>query len=399
MPNSQDHEKLFSSEFLALCLIIVAAFCNVSVFYSFYHYLGEIGIPVVWRGFLLGLEPMAAFILRLFVLPWLHVRNAFSVMIVSVVLLIVVSCSYLWVVTVPAMIILRILHGAVFVLLTSAVIALVVNFIPKEKSGQGFGVLGVATMIPYALVPPLSEALLPHVRNEADIYAAVSIFSVVAILLLVALRGRIGQALRGVDGALMRRPTLPEIRENFRLRAVLLLLTAILFVYVAHATFFYFMKDLSIQTGVGDVGLFFTICMLTMIAVRALGGMIFDRLNKQHLLQAGLVLLILCLLTLPHAGSRVAFYLLAGVYGLSVGVALPLLNALLFSASPAPLRGLNTNMTLFALDAGYFLTPYLGGMLVAFGAGFDVLFYTGAGCVMLSLMLISSPAYRQEKTP
>jgi MFS family permease len=369
------------------------------VFYSFYHYLGEIGIPVVWRGFLLGLEPMAAFILRLFVLPWLHVRNAFSVMIVSVVLLIAVSCSYLWVVTVPAMIILRILHGAVFVLLTSAVIALVVNFIPKEKSGQGFGVLGVATMIPYALVPPLSEALLPHVRNEADIYAAVSIFSVVAILLLVALRGRIGQALRSVDGALMRRPTLPEIRENFRLRAVLLLLTAILFVYVAHATFFYFMKDLSIQTGVGDVGLFFTICMLTMIAVRALGGMIFDRLNKQHLLQAGLVLLILCLLTLPHAGSRVAFYLLAGVYGLSVGVALPLLNALLFSASPAPLRGLNTNMTLFALDAGYFLTPYLGGMLVAFGAGFDVLFYTGAGCVVLSLMLISSPAYRQEKTP
>ncbi len=62
-------QRLFSFEFLVLCLIIVAAFCNVSVFYSFYYYLGAIGIPLVWRGFLVGLEPMAAFALRLFVLP------------------------------------------------------------------------------------------------------------------------------------------------------------------------------------------------------------------------------------------------------------------------------------------------------------------------------------------
>ena len=399
MQNKQDNKKLFSFEFLALCLIIVAAFCNVSVFYSFYHYLGAIDIPVAWRGFLVGLEPMAAFLLRLFVLPWLHVRNAFSVMIASVVLLIAVSCSYLWVVTVPAMIVLRILHGAVFVLLTSSVIALIVNFIPREKSGQGFSTLSVATMIPYALIPPLSELLIPYVRNEADIYAAVSIFSVAAILLLIALRGRIGQALRGMDGVLMRRPTLPEIQENFRLRAVLLLLAAILCVYLAHATFFYFIKDLSLQTGVGDVGLFFTICMLTMIAVRAFGGTLFDRMNKQRMLQAGLVLLILCLLTIPHVRFRVSFYLLAGVYGLSVGVVLPLLNALLFSVSPAPLRGLNTNLTLFTMDAGYFITPYLGGILVAFGAKFDILFYAGAGFVMLSLAFVATLAYLQGKKP
>ncbi|HOD75843.1 MAG TPA: hypothetical protein PKJ17_07445, partial [Syntrophorhabdaceae bacterium] len=79
------------------------------------------------------------------------------------------SIAYLQATTVPALIVLRIFHGAVFVLLTSAVIALVVNFIPGEKSGQGFGILSVATMIPYAVIPPLSEALLPRVRNEGNI--------------------------------------------------------------------------------------------------------------------------------------------------------------------------------------------------------------------------------------
>jgi len=393
-----DSPKLLSFEFLALCLVIVAAFCNVSVFYGFYHYLGTIGIPVAWRGFLVGLEPMSAFILRLFVLPWLHVRNAYSVMVASLVLLVVASCSYMGVVTIPAMIVLRIVHGAAFVLLTSATIALVVNFIPKEMSGRGFSVLSVATMIPYAVIPPLAEAFHPYVRNDADIYAGVSIFAVLAILLLAALRGRIGTAIRDMDGVLLCRPTLSEIRENLRLRAVALLLGAGLLIYLAHATFFYFMKDLSLKTGGGDVGLFFTICMVAMIAVRAVGGVLFDKMNKLSALQMGLVLLIPCLILLPHAGSRAAFYLLAGGYGLCLGIILPLTIALLFSASPPPLRGLNTNLNLFTMDVAYFLMPYLGGILIAFGAGFAVLFYNAAGFVMLSLALVMALAHQQRKS-
>lgn len=379
--------SLLRFEFLALCLIIVAAFCNVSVFYSFYHYLGVIGIPPAWRGFLVGLEPMAAFILRLILLPWLHVRNAMTVLIISLLLLIATSCAYLWVTAIPAMIVLRVFHGAVFVLLTSAAIALVVNFIPAEKSGRGFSAISIAMMIPYAVIPPLFEALLPFVRSEADLYAAVSILSVAAIFLLAAARGRIGDALRGMDGVLLRRPTFSEIRENFRLRSVFFLLSAIFMVYLAHATFFYFMKDLSLQIRAGNVGLFFTISMATMIAVRAFGTALFDRMNKISTLQKSLALLIPCLILLPHAAFPAAYYLSAAVYGVCLGVILPLLNALLFSASPPSLRGLNTNMTLFTMDAAYFVIPYLGGMVITIGAGFDALFYIAAGFVMFSLAL------------
>ncbi|MDZ4186354.1 MAG: MFS transporter [Desulfuromonadales bacterium] len=389
--------KRFPCEFFALALILTAAFCNVSVFYSFYHYLGAIDVPVAWRGFLVGLEPMAAFILRLFVLPWLHLRNALFVMTASLLLLIGVSCSYMWVVTVPALIVVRIVHGAAFVLLTSGAIAVVVNFIPAEKSGWGFSMLSVATMIPYAVIPPLAEALLPYVRNEADIYAGVSIFALVALLLLAALRGRIGKALRGMDGVLLRRFTRAEIRENFRLRAVGLLLGAGFLTYLAHATLFYFMKDLSLLTGGGKVGLFFTLSMVTMIAVRALGGAMFDKMDKPFLLRTGLALLIPCLIALPHAETQAAFYLLAGVYGLCMGVILPLLNALLFSASAPSLRGLNTNLNLFTLDMAYFLIPYFGGVLIAFGAEFDILFYGAAGWTTLALAL--TMRYTDKRNP
>jgi len=389
--------RLLTFEFLALLVVILAAFCNVSVFYSFYHYLGTIGIPLPWRGVLVGLEPMSAFILRLFVLPWLHVRNATTVTFVSLVLLIAASIAYLQATTVPALIVLRIFHGAVFVLLTSAVIALVVNFIPGEKSGQGFGILSVATMIPYAVIPPLSEALLPRVRNETDLYAAVSLFSVVAIVLLVALRGRIGRAVQGMDRALLRRPSFAEIRENFRIRAVFVLLASVLLVYLAHATFFYFLKDLFFTTGSGDVGLFFTVSMVAMIAVRAAGAPLFDRMNKLLTVRAALGFLVPCIVLMPYVASPAACCILAAVYGVSMGVILPLLNALLFSASPPALRGLNTNMTLFTMDVAYFLTPYLGGTLVALGGGFDVLFLIAAGIVALALSLSMALARGQGK--
>jgi MFS family permease len=379
--------KWISFEFLAFALILMAAFCNVSVFYSFYHYLGSIDIPIAWRGFLVGLEPMTAFALRLLILPWLHVRNALPVMMAALFLLVAVSCSYMWVVTVPALIIVRILHGAAFVLLTSGAIALVVNFIPGERSGQGFSILGVAMMIPYAVIPSLTEVFLPHVRNEADIYAGVSIFAVVAILLLAVLRGRVHEALQGRDGVLLRRPTLGEIRENLRMKAVGLLLGAGMLIYLAHATLFYFLKDLSLQTSGGDVGLFFTLSMVTMIAVRLFGGVLFDRTNKLVMIQMGLALLIPCFIALTYADVPSIFYLLAGLYGLCMGVSIPLLNALLFSASPPLLRGLNTNLSLFTMDMAYFLTPYFGGALIAFGVGFEILFYHAAGWTALALAL------------
>jgi predicted MFS family arabinose efflux permease len=389
--------KLFSFEFLALCLILMAAFCNVSVFYGFYHYLGVIGIPLAWRGFLVGLEPMAAFALRLFVIPWIQARNAYTVLMVSLFLMIAASCSYLWVVTVPSMVLLRIVHGAAIVLLTSAVIALIVQFIPKEKSAQGFSIVSISTMIPYSVMPTLTEALLPQVRSEAVIYAGVSIFSGVSVFLLAALRNRLTAVLRNMDTALTRRPRMDEIRENFQQRSVVFLLCTAFLVYLAHATVFYFMKDLSLQTAIGDMGPFFTISMATMIAVRAFGSLIFDRMNKRRTLQFGLALLILCLAALPHSSAHMPFYLLAGLYGFCMGLILPLLNALLFLESPPPLRGLNTNLTMFTMDAGYFIMPYMGGMIIAFGAGFDVLYYIGAGFILLSLSFVTPLAHIRRR--
>jgi hypothetical protein len=178
---------------------------------------------------------------------------------------------------------------------------------------------------------------------------------------------------------------------------VVVLLSASLLVYLAHAVVFYFLKDLTLQTGGGDVGFFFSLCMLTMICVRAFGTVLFDKMDKFRTFRGGLALLLPCLIALPHAASPAAYYGLALLYGFCMGIVLPLLNALLFSASPPSLRGLNTNLGMLTLDLAYLLLPYLGGTLLAFGMEFELLFYGAAGFVLLSIALVWSLAGRQAE--
>ncbi len=383
-----ENRKLFTFEFICLNLISFFAFSNMAVFYSFFSYLESINVPVEWRGFLLGLEPMSAFALRLVVIPMLHVGNAARVMFAALAMMVAALCSYSWALTVPALIILRIFHGAAFVLLVSASMALVVHFIPKGKSGQGFGFVSVSVLIPYAVMPLVMEALLPHVSSEAEIYRGVTILALPAFGFLVILRRRLTTMLGYMGGSLARRPTLAEVRANMKETRVAFLLAVNLLLYLCYATVFFFMKGHVVSRGITDVGSFFTLSTLVMIGLRLSGGFFFDRFDKVKMLQLFTILLIPCFMLMGHLGSSRDLYLVACGYGLCIGVLLPLLNATLFEISPPRLRGLNTNLALFMMDAGFFLSPYGGGLLLARGFSSADLFGTCTGILVLNVCFL-----------
>ena len=378
----EEPRRLYSLEFIAVTVIMLFAFLNIAVFYSFYTYLGRIGVPPVWRGFLLGLEPMAAFLLRPFVISRLHAGNAPGLMAASLVMLVLALMSYRYVLSVPGIAAVRILHGTAFVLLVSAAFTVVVNFIPRQRSAEGFSVISLATLIPYAVMPPVTEYLLGRVESEADIYAGVAFLALPAAVLLLCIGKRMIAAAKA-GGAAFSRPSFADVRENIRNRDIALLFGINFFIYISHATVFFFMKDFALAAGMKNVGAFFTIYTAVMIAVRLLGSRIFDRLDKLRTLSAAMAALAVCLLALRFVSSEVIFFVLAAVYGLCVGVGIPMLNAALFDISPPRHRGLNTNIALFMMDGGFFLGPCLGGALIAAGCSISA---TMISCVFFVLI-------------
>ncbi len=266
--------------------------------------------------------------------------------------------------------------------------ALVVQFIPKEKSAQGFGVVSLAALIPYAVMPVLAEQLLGHGIVECRLYAIISVMALPGIILLAAIKRRVEATLRERDRAVVQRPSAREIKENLRERGVLLLLGVNVLIYFSHASVFYFMKNLFQSLDFGDVGWFFTVSSVVMIVVRVLGGGLFDRLNKTRVTSMFLLVLAALFVLFSRVESLPWFTLLAGLYGLCLGVIMPLLNATMFVVSPAHLRGVNTNLSLFMMDAGYFLSPYLGGALLAGGWPLAALFQICTLFLLLSVAFV-----------
>lgn len=381
---------LLSLEFSLLAGISFFAFCNLAVFYGFHAYLGQIGIAPEWRGFLLGLEPFTAFVLRLVLIPLIGVGNATRVLLAGLLLLVLVLVSYRWALTVPSLALLRILHGAAFVVLVSACINLVVRFIPEDRSAQGFSLFSLTTLLPYAIMPPLAERLLPWFGGPANLYAGVALLAIPALLLLVWGGPRLEAALAGLDQGLTRRPSRAELVADLREPAVRALLAFNLCFYLSYSAVFYFLKDFASHFGGHAVGDFFLLSTAMILVVRLAGSLILDRFPKLPLLVLATGSLALTVMFLALTTSAHGLRLLALCYGLGVGLALPLLNALLFQQSPPALRGVNTNLSLFMMDAGFFLTPWLGGLFLAGGGAVGNLFVANAAILALGLGFLTA---------
>jgi MFS family permease len=85
----------------------------------------------------------------------------------------------------------------------------------------------------------------------------------------------------------------------------------------------------------------------------------------------------------------------ATAYGFCMGVSLPLVNALIFDISAPALRGFNSNMGLFMMDAGFFSSPYLAAFLLSSPDHFPRLFFL---CAWLAVGVAFLAAWLGRKT-
>ena len=126
-------------------------------------------------------------------------------------------------------------------------------------------------------------------------------------------------------------------------------------------------------------------------------GQLSDKLNRVHLLAAGLVVLILADLALAYSTHWSALLLGVTLWGVHMGMTQGLLAAMVAATAPADLRG--TAFGFFYLMSGIALliASTIAGMLWdSYGAAFT--FYAGAGfCVLTLIALLTAPRVRENK--
>jgi MFS family permease len=385
--------SLVSYEFSALCVISLLCFCNLAIFYGFYNYLQGLGIPAQWRGPLLALEPLTALALRPWLSTVLNLSNSARAMRIGVGLAIVALASYPFATNLPVLALVRVVHGAGYVLLASGLIAAFTHFLPRDRVAQGFGILSLTSLLPSALMPPFVEAVTPYLPGPGYAYAMAAPLMLPALLLLIPL----GRKTRTMAAALppehSQRPAWAEVRANLRLPGVTPLLLGQLGFLTGHTIVYFFIKSWSLTLGAGNPGLFFTCANVATIALRVLGMRHLDTLNPGRTTALALLFLSVLVPCFVLADSQSTLNVMAVFYGLALGLGMPLFNAAMFRVSPVHLRGLNTNLLLVAMDAGFILGPLVGGWVLAGGLSQQSLFLA-SGAFLLAAGLIVLPVGR-----
>ncbi len=381
-------ERLFTYDFIVLTLAAAFGFCNIAVFYGFGSYLERLGMDPAWWGPLLAAEPLAAFCLRPFLCVLVTPRNALALARWSLVGMGLALCGYPFARSVEVLLVVRLCHGVAFVCLVSAVTVLLAQVIPRTLAGRAFGYFSLSALVPYAVMPLLAEGLLPRLGGEDRVYACCAVFVLPALALLGPLGRRLGR--RAMTGlAETGRPTWAQVRQTLASPPVRLLLLANLFLFSSTTLIFFFIKPFAVRLGLADPGLFFTVSTAASIATRLLAGPAYDKLPRETPLLAALLGLAVCIAGFAATTGQGRLLMLAAGYGLCLGVAMPLANAVMFGLSPPAMRGTNLNLMLFMMDTAYVFGPLAGGVMLAAEAGYPALFYTAAGCALTAGLLVA----------
>lgn len=365
--------RLLSRDFILLFLMAMCSNSYIAVYYCFEQWMQGLGVTANWRGILLS----ALFAMILLFRPVASVvmlkHSKVWPMIISLGVCTGVMVIYPYVTpgnAIPVILTLRIVQGMALAIYSACTVGVLVECIPPGQSARGFALFSLTMLLPYSIIPALSEKLLPFFGGEAALFAAMAWLGLPSFIMLCLLAKRLRKPEAAVMGG-----------ERLTLRQLLhgVAHSGLAFVYMACFSFsmttvmaIFYMKGLCIQTGEPPAW-FFTSYSVTIILVRLFGSHMMDTLPryKVSILSAG----VLSLVMFGFVGAF-PFIPLACVYGLALGVLYPLLAAAVYDRSTPDTRSVNSNVMMATFDASGMFAPMLGGFVIGQGFGYAGVFVT-----------------------
>jgi len=383
----QARKSLHCTSFIVLCIIVFLAVCNVAIFFNLQLHLQELGFRKSVSGLLVSLYSVAAIVLYATASFSINERNALKVMRTGILLTLISGLLYPLASGFAFLALLRIVQGTgIFTILAPAMVILV-RIIPRNRSGTAFSYYSIALLLPYSILPTVSESLLPLLTDPTWLYAGASLLMLPSLALSVILQRLC--SLEHEEGQ-QKTPTTSALNLIRELRHPNLM--TILFVNCAYfmifSSLFFLMKDIGATRGIQELGFFFSIQMGVMICIRLFGSSIFDTLSKTRIVTSSLLLTAGGFVMLLSFHSPVSLYPIAALFGLGMGLCVPPLNSLMYLSTRTENRAFNANMMMLSLHFGTFCGPFVGS-IVAESFGYQVfLFLAAAGTLAIAALLV-----------
>lgn len=282
-------------------------------------------------------------------------------------------------------IILRVVHGFSFGMVTVGGNTVVIDIMPSSRRGEGLGYYGLTNNIAMSIGPMFGLFL----HSGGASYITIFSYALVSC------------ALGFLCAWLVKTPYKPPVKrepisfDRFILLKGLPAGFSLLLLSIPYGMTTNYVAMYARQIGItAETGFFFTFMALGMAVSRLFSGRLVDKGMVTQVISAGIYLVCFCYFGLTACGwlvdwnyqvTTVLFFMIALLLGIGFGTMFPAYNTLFVNLAPNSQRGTATSTYLTSWDVGIGIGMLTGGYIAEI-ATFRMAYFFGAALTVFSLL-------------
>ncbi|GAB6194565.1 MFS transporter [Desulfocastanea catecholica] len=373
----------------------------VNFFFFLVHYMSLTLLPLyalhiggnnTHAGLMTGVFTMSALLFRPLVGKIVDTKGRKPVMIGGLLIIGIISFSYIYCNSINRLLVLRLLQGIGFSAGTTAITTVLTDILPIKRMTEGIGYFGLSNAVAQALGPMLGLYIIvrPGYAAVFLIMAAISIIGLVCVFFVKDTNGFGHQ--KDLPAGSVKSPSKKKawfIEPVLTAPAVL-----ILFLTTANGGIQTFVSKYAFSMGIIDIGPFFAVFAFSAMISRIFAGKISYRLGLGSVVVIGMSSMLVSQLILVCAAYLWVFLAAAVFYGLGLGLAMPGLNSIFVLLASPDRKGRAIALFYSAIDLGIGGSSILWGV-VSQAYGFPVIYLSTAVCCLVAIFIFCLSVGRQ----
>ncbi len=303
---------------------------------------------------------------------------------------------------IPVLLASRIIQGIGFGSVSTASGAAAADVIPPSRMGEGMGYYGMGMGLAMALGPVLGLELA-GVGKFKLLYLVTAMILlaclVIALLVTYEKKNKMHHSAIAADVA-------DDLEKHQGIRAVIWKIfekrsLPTSFAYclfaIAMASLISFLPLFAKESQIGNVSIFYIVEAVMIFLSRMLAGRLFDRLGPLPVIIPSMIIGASSFVLIILSAGGWLFWLSAALFGISLGINLPVFNALAIQSASPQRRGAASATFYLFVDVGVGVGGGIWGVLLDLtDRNYDLMFGGSALCLILA-MLVSIVIYRNVK--
>lgn len=307
---------------------------------------------------------------------------------VSETLFCLFTITYIFADNLTSLLVIRFLHGVWFSILTTVVVPIANDFIPKARKGEGMGYFVMSVNLGIVLGPLLGLSLIPYLSYTmiSAILAAI-VFLGFIFCFMIPLTNT-----QHIHPHIKRKLNLNDFIEKKAL-SVSIMVLMISFSYASIMS--YISPFAAAKHLLPYAGLFFMVFAISMMSLRPITGKLYDRKGPSYVVYPALILFAIGLTILSQIENLTGFMLAAVCIGMGFGSVQPCLQTLAIQRAEPNRIGHATSTFFTCYDIGIALGSLCLGLIIA-AQSYHFAYLL---CAALTLLSILFYAFIVQKTP